>query len=42
MKLIIQKFGGTSVATDENRNLAVEKIINAKEQGFFRWWLYRQ
>ncbi|HOC08975.1 MAG TPA: aspartate kinase, partial [Bacillota bacterium] len=35
MKLIIQKFGGTSVATDENRNLAVEKIINAKEQGFF-------
>jgi aspartate kinase len=35
MKLIIQKFGGTSVATDENRNFAVEKIVSAKGQGYF-------
>ena len=35
MKLIIQKFGGTSVATEENRSLAVKKIINAKDQGYF-------
>ena len=35
MKVIIQKFGGTSVATNENRSLAVEKVIKAKEQGYF-------
>ncbi len=35
MKVIIQKFGGTSVASDENRNLAVEKIVSAKKRGYF-------
>jgi len=35
MKIIIQKFGGTSVSTDENRKKAVNKIISAKKEGFF-------
>jgi aspartate kinase len=34
MKIIIQKFGGTSVATPENRNRAVEKIIQCMKQGY--------
>ncbi len=33
MKIIVQKFGGTSVATVEGRAKATEKIINAKEEG---------
>ncbi len=32
-KIIVQKFGGTSVATDENRRLAAGKIIAAKQSG---------
>ncbi|HBE76688.1 MAG TPA: aspartate kinase [Firmicutes bacterium] len=33
MRIIVQKFGGTSVATDEGRSKAVAKIIKAKEDG---------
>ena len=33
MKIVVQKFGGTSVATPENRQLVVGKIIKAQEQG---------
>ena len=29
MRILVQKFGGTSVATAENRKLAVEKISRA-------------
>ncbi|HEY3415159.1 MAG TPA: aspartate kinase [Armatimonadota bacterium] len=34
MKIIVQKFGGTSVSTAENRELAAAKVIQAKEDGF--------
>lgn len=34
MKIIVQKFGGTSVATAEGRAKAMEKIIKAKEEGY--------
>jgi aspartate kinase len=34
MKIIIQKFGGTSVASDERRELVVNKIIRAKDEGY--------
>ena len=33
MKILVQKFGGTSVATPENRRLAARKVIKAKEAG---------
>lgn len=33
MRIIVQKFGGTSVATEEGRSKAVLKIIKAKEEG---------
>ena len=33
MRIIVQKFGGTSVATDEGRSKAVAKVIKAKEEG---------
>jgi aspartate kinase len=33
-KIVVQKFGGTSVATDENRRLAAGKVIAAKQAGF--------
>lgn len=33
-KIIIQKFGGTSLATPKNRQLAAEKIIESKKKGF--------
>jgi aspartate kinase len=33
MKILVQKFGGTSVATPENRRLAARKVIKAQEQG---------
>jgi aspartate kinase len=35
MRIIVQKFGGTSVSTPENRKKAVEKIISAKNAGYF-------
>ncbi|MHB8172054.1 MAG: aspartate kinase [Thermincolia bacterium] len=34
MKIIVQKFGGTSVATAATRAQAVERIIAAKEEGY--------
>lgn len=35
MKIVIQKFGGTSVATPEMRAKAVQKVINAKKSGYY-------
>lgn len=34
MRIIVQKFGGTSVASPEGREKALAKIIKAKEDGF--------
>ena len=34
MRILVQKFGGTSVSTAENRRLAAEKISHAIEEGF--------
>jgi len=35
MKILIQKFGGTSVSNEEQRKQVVKKVLNAKAQGFF-------
>ncbi|HEY8888822.1 MAG TPA: aspartate kinase [Clostridium sp.] len=35
MKILVQKFGGTSVSTKEKRKLVVKKILNAKSLGYF-------
>lgn len=35
MKILVQKFGGTSVSTDEKRKLVANKVSNAKSQGYF-------
>lgn len=35
MKLLVQKFGGTSVATQEIREMAADKIENAIAKGYF-------
>lgn len=32
MKILVQKFGGTSVATDETRDSVIKKIINGKKK----------
>ena len=34
MKILIQKFGGTSVSTEDRRRLVVDKIMKAKEEGY--------
>ncbi|SKA76559.1 aspartate kinase [Clostridium sp. USBA 49] len=34
MKILVQKFGGTSVSTHERRLLVIDKIINALKTGF--------
>lgn len=34
MKILIQKFGGTSVSTHERRILVIKKIINSIKEGF--------
>lgn len=34
MRIIVQKFGGTSVANPEVRGMVVNKIIQAREQGY--------
>lgn len=34
LRILVQKFGGTSVATPERRAQVVEKIIAAKDEGF--------
>ncbi len=33
MRVVVQKFGGTSVATPESRNLVAQKILNALDRG---------
>ncbi|MBM7868994.1 aspartate kinase [Clostridium pascui] len=35
MKIVVQKFGGTSVSTKERREMVIEKICEAKKEGFF-------
>ena len=35
MKIIIQKFGGTSVSTEDRRRKVVEKVKNAINEGYF-------
>lgn len=35
MKILVQKFGGTSVSTHERRENVVNKIISAKEKEYF-------
>src|SRR5690554_8005456 len=34
MRIVVQKFGGTSVAKPEAREMAALKIINAQKSGF--------
>ena len=34
MKIIVQKFGGTSVSTHERRLMVINKIIKAREEGY--------
>jgi aspartate kinase len=34
MRIVVQKFGGTSLATRDARKLVVERIIKAKEEGY--------
>ena len=34
MKILVQKFGGTSVDRAEHRALAARKVIQAKDAGF--------
>ncbi|MEY8762107.1 MULTISPECIES: aspartate kinase [Clostridium] len=34
MKILVQKFGGTSVSTHERRSRVVDKIFKAKDKGF--------
>lgn len=34
MKIVVQKFGGTSVSTEENRKKVIEKVKNAVNDGY--------
>jgi aspartate kinase len=34
MKIVVQKFGGTSVSTEENRKKVIEKVKNAVNEGY--------
>ncbi|QGG48237.1 aspartate kinase [Heliorestis convoluta] len=34
MKIVVQKFGGTSVATEEIRQQAIERILEARKKGY--------
>jgi aspartate kinase len=34
MKILVQKFGGTSVSSEERRKLVADKILKAKEKGY--------
>ncbi|MBU5590658.1 aspartate kinase [Clostridium sp. MSJ-4] len=34
MKILVQKFGGTSVSTVDRRKLVIEKVVKAKKQGY--------
>ena len=33
MSILVQKFGGTSVATEDSRGKVVKKILDARKQG---------
>ncbi|WP_334296300.1 aspartate kinase [Alkaliphilus serpentinus] len=33
LNIVVQKFGGTSLSTDERREMVIEKILKAKSQG---------
>jgi aspartate kinase len=35
MKILVQKFGGTSISSHERRKLVINKIVKAKEDGYF-------
>lgn len=35
MKIIVQKFGGTSLTSEEKRNVVIDKIENCLKRGFF-------
>lgn len=35
MKILVQKFGGTSVSDEKRRKLVVKKIIKAKKEGYY-------
>lgn len=35
MKIIVQKFGGTSLTSEEKRNVVIDKIANCLKRGFF-------
>lgn len=34
MKIVVQKFGGTSVSTEENRKKVIEKVKSAIKDGY--------
>lgn len=34
MKIIVQKFGGTSVSTKERRKMVIEKVLDAQKKGY--------
>lgn len=34
MKILVQKFGGTSVSSNQRRELVIDKIIKAKKEGY--------
>lgn len=35
MRIVVQKFGGTSVATEESRSFVLAKVLKLKLEGFF-------
>ena len=35
MKILVQKFGGTSVSTEEKRKHVIEKVLNAIKARIF-------
>lgn len=34
MRIIVQKFGGTSVSTSEKRNMVVDRVVDAMDRGY--------
>ena len=34
MKIVVQKFGGTSLSTDKRRAMVINKIVSTKKQGY--------
>lgn len=41
VKIVVQKFGGTSVNTRELREKAALKVQETQKKDFPRWWWYR-